>query len=487
MVRHIGPVLAKFSTVAPEVPAVPEEIPKPLVGLKRGQKITAKVLQFGPLGASVEINEGAATGLILQDELRLFAQKRAEKVKIRDELTAFVQKVREDGKIDVSLRPLDLSRIAEVKTAVMEALQSSSSGRIPVGDKSSPDQIAELFPGMSKSDFKNAVGALYRDGLIHPSQLYVKLIPPEALPAAQEAAAKINEARRLERIEEARKERELSGAATEYVRNEDASIFIGNLPPTIDPKTFVNAVEEVILPTNIARIRLCMDIEGKPRGFGYVELLHEGLVEQAISILKGREVMGRKLRVDFADRDRRFKLAAQAERIAQYGSNDEYYRSLAKSQTTLGGRERRKELESGEDSNSNGWVKRFGENGGALSVRNNRNRDTDEHSGGYNSNVGRLTGSQRSGKGWDPTRPPFDATLYIGNLAYEVDEHQLRRQVEKIIPANEIASVRVMYDRETMRSKGFGYVDIYSSDAAEKVGEISNFIYCRFNMPFFVD
>lgn len=31
-------------------------------GIKRGQEVTATILQFGPLGASVSINDGAANG-----------------------------------------------------------------------------------------------------------------------------------------------------------------------------------------------------------------------------------------------------------------------------------------------------------------------------------------------------------------------------------------------------------------------------------------
>jgi predicted RNA-binding protein (virulence factor B family) len=35
-------------------------------------------------------------------------------------------------------------------------------GRIPVGDASSAEDIKRVFLGLSKSDFKRALGALYR-------------------------------------------------------------------------------------------------------------------------------------------------------------------------------------------------------------------------------------------------------------------------------------------------------------------------------------
>jgi len=38
----------------------------PVSGLKKGQEVTATVLQFGPLGASVSVNDGAAFGILRQ-------------------------------------------------------------------------------------------------------------------------------------------------------------------------------------------------------------------------------------------------------------------------------------------------------------------------------------------------------------------------------------------------------------------------------------
>ena len=46
-----------------------------------------------------------------------------------------------------------------------------------MGDKSDPALIKEMFPGMSKKQFKDAVGGLYRDGMIIPSRDSIELIP----------------------------------------------------------------------------------------------------------------------------------------------------------------------------------------------------------------------------------------------------------------------------------------------------------------------
>ena len=52
-------------------------------------------------------------------------------------------------------------------------------GSIPLGDKSSPEDIASYFHGISKKDFKNAIGSLYREGLVLPGGLVTSLVADE--------------------------------------------------------------------------------------------------------------------------------------------------------------------------------------------------------------------------------------------------------------------------------------------------------------------
>ncbi|MCL5269194.1 MAG: RNA-binding protein [bacterium] len=54
--------------------------------------------------------------------------------------------------------------------------------------------------------------------------------------------------------------------------------------------------------------------------------------------------------------------------------------------------------------------------------------------------------------------------LYVGNLNYRANEEDLRR----IFGAyGEVASVAVITDRETGRSKGFGFVEFSNDDEAK--------------------
>ena len=47
--------------------------------------------------------------------------------------------------------------------------------------------------------------------------------------------------------------------------------------------------------------------------------------------------------------------------------------------------------------------------------------------------------------------------IYVGNLPYQITEDELRTAFEEY---GEVASVKIIIDRETGRSKGFGFVEM---------------------------
>lgn len=55
--------------------------------------------------------------------------------------------------------------------------------------------------------------------------------------------------------------------------------------------------------------------------------------------------------------------------------------------------------------------------------------------------------------------------LYVGNLPYAVNEDQLR---ELFAQAGEVESVNIITDRDTGRSKGFGFVEMATEDEAKE-------------------
>lgn len=55
--------------------------------------------------------------------------------------------------------------------------------------------------------------------------------------------------------------------------------------------------------------------------------------------------------------------------------------------------------------------------------------------------------------------------LYIGNISYGTTEDTLRELFSQV---GEVASVAVIMDRETGRSKGFAFVEMATEEAAQK-------------------
>ena len=55
--------------------------------------------------------------------------------------------------------------------------------------------------------------------------------------------------------------------------------------------------------------------------------------------------------------------------------------------------------------------------------------------------------------------------IYVGNLSYQLTEEQLRAAFEA---HGEVSSAKIIIDRDTGRSKGFGFVEMPVSEEAEE-------------------
>ena len=165
---------------------------------KRGDKVMVEVIYFGPLGASVDVvahnshdnkdcigpkEPSLGRGMILQREIDYFRKSRDMVDVVKYEiLPAYVENISEkeyDGgvetRLDISLRPPGgKAKAQELGEQILERLKED--GTIDIGDKSSPEEINEKFPGSSKSAFKKAVSGLYRQGLVKPGPFSITLM-----------------------------------------------------------------------------------------------------------------------------------------------------------------------------------------------------------------------------------------------------------------------------------------------------------------------
>ncbi|MCH7472452.1 RNA-binding protein [bacterium] len=61
--------------------------------------------------------------------------------------------------------------------------------------------------------------------------------------------------------------------------------------------------------------------------------------------------------------------------------------------------------------------------------------------------------------------------LYVGNLPYSTDDDELKRDFEAF---GTVVSARVMVDKYTSRSRGFGFVEMSSEEEAQAAIEGMN-------------
>jgi len=131
---------------------------KPADGsLSEGEAVDLFIYAYTDLGAKVVVNNRYG-GMLFRNELY-------GKPKAGEQLRGYVKKIREDGKIDVTLRKGGAQEAQTDRDLILAALKEAEQGFLPLSDKSSPEAISEMLK-LSKKSFKKAVGGLYREGLI---------------------------------------------------------------------------------------------------------------------------------------------------------------------------------------------------------------------------------------------------------------------------------------------------------------------------------
>ena len=83
---------------------------------------------------------------------------------IGQKLKGYIQKVREDEKIDLLLEKPGHEKFDDISESILEKLRANK-GFLKVTDKSEPEVIAKMF-GLSKKNFKKAIGTLYKKRMI---------------------------------------------------------------------------------------------------------------------------------------------------------------------------------------------------------------------------------------------------------------------------------------------------------------------------------
>ena len=135
---------------------------------QEGDKVQLYIKSETALGYIVTINE-EFEGLLYRNEV-------FQDVEENMEIDGYIKTIREDGKIDVSLRPQGFRNVIDKDVdKVLEKLKNSRDGYLLLTDKSSPESIKFQLQ-MSKKAFKKAVGNLYRNKLIVLKEDRIELV-----------------------------------------------------------------------------------------------------------------------------------------------------------------------------------------------------------------------------------------------------------------------------------------------------------------------
>ena len=131
-----------------------------------GEKVNVLVWQKTDLGFKVIIEHQYA-GLLYEREI-------FQSLHVGLKTQAYIKKVREDGKIDLSIRKPGQAGVKDFVTVLLEHIRSNG-GRLLLTDKSPAEEIYALF-GVSKKTFKKAVGDLYKKRLVTLQEDGIRLV-----------------------------------------------------------------------------------------------------------------------------------------------------------------------------------------------------------------------------------------------------------------------------------------------------------------------
>lgn len=132
----------------------------------KDDRVTGRVYQISrEFGAFVAV-DNIYSGLVAQKELY-------KEIRIGDDISARVIAVKEDGKLDLSVREKAYLQISVDADKILQLLDSYE-GALPFNDKASPEVI-KRETGMSKNEFKRAVGGLLKQGKIEITEKSIRL------------------------------------------------------------------------------------------------------------------------------------------------------------------------------------------------------------------------------------------------------------------------------------------------------------------------
>lgn len=135
------------------------------VSYQPGEEVELFIYGSTPLGFNAIINN-AHWGMLYKSEV-------FQPLNRGEHITGYINKIRGDGKVDLSLYLSGYKKAESSSELILEYLRRNE-GFIDLTDKSPADDIYEVF-GISKKNFKMALGSLYKERIIEIEKNGVRL------------------------------------------------------------------------------------------------------------------------------------------------------------------------------------------------------------------------------------------------------------------------------------------------------------------------
>jgi len=132
-----------------------------------GQMVELLIARETELGYMAIIND-AHWGFLYHNEI-------FKDVRIGKKVRGYIQKMRDDGKIDLSLTSTGYEKVAGIAETILNQL-ARNNGFLPVTAKTSPQELSDRF-GVSKKNYKKALGSLYKKRLVSIDPDGIRLLP----------------------------------------------------------------------------------------------------------------------------------------------------------------------------------------------------------------------------------------------------------------------------------------------------------------------
>ena len=129
---------------------------RPAEGVSVGDLLTGSVYNYTEEGAFLFTNERFIAFL--------HKSEMTDRPKVGEEITVRVTFIREDGRLNVSMRPVKEEAMEQDAAGLLQYLRDRG-GKMPYSDDTAPEIIRDKF-NLSKSSFKRALGRLLKEGLI---------------------------------------------------------------------------------------------------------------------------------------------------------------------------------------------------------------------------------------------------------------------------------------------------------------------------------